>query len=244
MKMNPYVSQRLKQLRLEKKHGNRQAGTQIHSGASGNASDSARAYNEALDEAIARSNAAANAIVSGYHPPTSAGASGRMIGGFDWSSWPPMTGNSSQWWQDANGHIHPHVPYGLGPFQERPKLPTEGIKVGEIVAWRMWIVRGDGWLGSYGVSRTWAPGEPMTGKVPDYGDEGIWAFKDKSRALGKAISSASCPARTVYGSVKLWGKVVEHEIGYRAEYAKVVSLEDTFPSDNKMLAVLRERYGC
>lgn len=45
----------------------------------------------------------------------------------------------------------------------------------------------------------------------------------------------------VAGTVKMWGDVVEHERGYRAEFAKLNSLDAIYgPGD---LDALREKYG-
>lgn len=44
----------------------------------------------------------------------------------------------------------------------------------------------------------------------------------------------------VYGTVKMWGDVVEHEKGYRAEYAKLNSLDAIYGSYD--LDVLKQKY--
>lgn len=112
-------------------------------------------------------------------------------------------------------------------------LESSGIRVGEIIAYRMWQLAGD-YLQSYSMERIWAPEEAMTGEPSDHGDKGIWAFKEKNRAIYKMLQCSNA----VYGSVKLWGKVIEHELGYRAEYAKIVSIDDLSKDITK-----KEKYG-
>lgn len=48
-----------------------------------------------------------------------------------------------------------------------------------------------------------------------------------------------------YGTVQLWGEVIEHEEGYRAEYAKVTSVDSVFIIDKfaDMEETLRRRYA-
>lgn len=127
-----------------------------------------------------------------------------------------------------------------------PVEPIEGagIIVGEIIGWRMWGYY-KGYLRSYSQERVWAPGENMIGIPSDHGSDGIWAFKEKSRALAKMLNGGYRSEETVYGSVKIWGKVIEHELGYRAEYAKIISLEDAYMTGDKqkVLRELRCTYG-
>lgn len=118
-------------------------------------------------------------------------------------------------------------------------LESAGIKVGEIVGWRIWTIRGS-YLGAYSAGHIWAPGENMEGNVPDYGYEGIWSFKKKSDAIKKLLEN---PSPHAFGSIKMWGDVIEHTIGYRAQFAKIISLDDVHPSDKKLLQTLRENYG-
>jgi hypothetical protein len=53
---------------------------------------------------------------------------------------------------------------------------------------------------------------------------GFYSFRDVVRSnqeywysVGRAI--------LLFGKVKIWGEVVEHEAGYRSEFAKIVSLD-------------------
>lgn len=45
----------------------------------------------------------------------------------------------------------------------------------------------------------------------------------------------------VVGTVKMWGEVVEHQFGYRAQFAKLNSLDTLYGEAS--LSRLRDRYG-
>ncbi|MGB7674500.1 MAG: hypothetical protein WBM31_26020 [Pseudolabrys sp.] len=56
-------------------------------------------------------------------------------------------------------------------------------------------------------------------------------------------------APSVIGSVAMWGEVIEHENGWRSEFAAVRSIIDitgdiSFGSKNWLLLELREKYRC
>lgn len=97
-----------------------------------------------------------------------------------------------------------------------------------IVAWRSWAVFGDK-LKALGQNTLWEPKKAIqaiclsvtakhTGKDFPYSNCncGIWAFKTLD-ILIEAIKSYREVA--VIGKVSLWGKVIETENGYRAQYA-------------------------
>ena len=46
---------------------------------------------------------------------------------------------------------------------------------------------------------------------------GIYAYKEKSRLL-REMRNIYSGLRLVYGEINLWGKVIEHEDGYRAQF--------------------------
>lgn len=54
------------------------------------------------------------------------------------------------------------------------------------------------------------------------------------------FGGAASPKGRVWGAVKLWGRVIEHEIGYRAELAYPSAL---FCQDEKMAAIVSALYG-
>ena len=117
---------------------------------------------------------------------------------------------------------HPLAAY-LDQAQIGSAKPLErgDMRVGEIVGYRIWRVD-NGYLKSFSYPISWMPGHPISGKPGDHDSAGIWAFKDPHRALHKMLETPD----SVMGSVYLWGEIVEHADGYRAEFAEVRSIEE------------------
>lgn len=146
--------------------------------------------------------------------------------------------------------------YGMDLAREEPKLaslPYAGIRTGEIIGHRLWWVLPDG-LYSLAHHFRWEPGAtvegdlekvvwsgafhpPIYGGVYAYANPGIelmaeseglrQALEYKHRALNLEPLSSSAIG-LVRGTVKLWGEVVEHEIGWRAQFAKLASIEEVW----------------
>jgi hypothetical protein len=108
-----------------------------------------------------------------------------------------------------------------------PAVPHEGIRVGEIIAYRAWRVIED-WFRKtddrlhsvYMEDYVWHPYEPAHGDVREHG---IYSFRDVIRS--KADYGRIVIGDFLFGKVKIWGEIVEHEFGYRSEFAKIVSLD-------------------
>lgn len=154
----------------------------------------------------------------------------------------------------------------------KPALKRDGMVAGEIIGYRCWRIE-NGLLRSVYQSDVWKPGEILEGReLGDWDSRGIHAWKDGgSKHYHDYIRSylnrendpftryfmwgrdtdekvESKPAM-VTGTVFLWGDVVEHERGYRAEYARVRSLDWLYPDETMMgreqqaLEELRRRYA-
>jgi hypothetical protein len=110
------------------------------------------------------------------------------------------------------------------------------IRAGEIIGWRFWKLC-NGLLYSVFASYTWRPGVFERS-----------AFRDKEQARGAAFLHA-CWSPRVIGSVAMWGEVVEHQHGWRSEYAAVQSITEitgdiSLLSSQWLLQDLREKYCC
>jgi hypothetical protein len=118
------------------------------------------------------------------------------------------------------------------------RLVTPEIVIGERIGWRIWWYRYRHYrLHSFAVDVWWEPGGCiMEGKpgVRDYA--GLWAFKERDAAFDKACAAAEDAIksakrrvrdgwRPIWGAVALWGDMFEHEIGWRAEKARILSLD-------------------
>jgi hypothetical protein len=118
------------------------------------------------------------------------------------------------------------------------RLVTPEIVIGERVGWRIWWYRHRHYrLHSFAADMWWEPGGcVMEGKpgVSDYA--GVWAFKERDAAFDKACDAAEDGDprfrtaygngwRPVWGAVALWGDMFDHEIGWRGEKARILSLD-------------------
>lgn len=153
----------------------------------------------------------------------------------------------------------------LGPPHPETVLKTEDIVAGEIIAWRMWRVvpevslQGDK-LKSLVADYFWSDESPAacgTGEFSLASGYGVHSYKslDYMRTdlpwlhslLGGGVLISSDDGEPVhlavawaYGEVALWGDVIEHERGYRSQYARVRSV--CVPTDAHLEAELQQRY--
>lgn len=153
-----------------------------------------------------------------------------------------------------------YVAMFVQPSQPDPEPENAGITVGEIIAWRSWKVKNGLLTSMYADQHVWAPHEPITGNPSQKGAHhpvGVHAFKSEKAALEYAMpyrtreltyNQHSMQTRVrevvpvVIGRVALWGEVIEHEKGYRAEYAKVHSLDVPLGISAEELDRLRALY--
>jgi hypothetical protein len=142
-----------------------------------------------------------------------------------------------------------------------PDLPAK-IVAGEITAWRAWLVWTDGTLHSTATGGHWRPQEALgSDDMPTAGNSsGVHAWKERARAKDYADAFVQSvvpggryhpghynayPPQTgvAYGEVELWGTVVEHADGYRAEYAQIKSIAGVAGHSGVTLEQLRTRFG-
>jgi len=123
-------------------------------------------------------------------------------------------------------------------------LKHEGLRVGEIIAYRAWAVIHPRWFRS-GDDRLhsvlmrdyiWHPDEPASGDVRTHG---IYSFQDVIRSKEEYGYDSSVSGPLLLGKVKIWGEIVEHEAGYRSQFGKIVSLDY---GDPELLDKLRKIY--
>ena len=143
----------------------------------------------------------------------------------------------------------PSWTFGLKPEPLPLPLKPAEITVGELIGWRIWRLTSDFQLQSYAFDIGWPYDKPMESNAPvtDHGHAGIWAFKDQAQAHKKLEIETALDF--TLGSVLLWGDVIEHEIGYRAQFARVRSIDllrtgikSLDPTPASILTSLRLRY--
>lgn len=138
------------------------------------------------------------------------------------------------------------------PEEREPELPKEWM-AGPITGWRCWFVNeSEGLLRSVTQRTAWAPGVPMKGDPAPGNHSGIYAMKARELLRDDYDNDRDF---MVFGKVALWGKVIEHAKGYRAQYAYPLEIDlrvdaapmPGFPSSPMLDAVaakIRYRYGC
>lgn len=168
------------------------------------------------------------------------------------------------------GAFIPYSPYVtwavIGPSEPPRPVEDAGIRAGEITGLRAWRVKGGRLFSVYMESFEWLPGEPAKGMID--GEGGVHAFKEHAavtmylhykRMEDMMASNFAHPSQWmshwdhplpeplqnegfVTGTVDLWGNVIEHERGYRAEFGQIATL-DAAIGKGIDLAALRQRYG-
>lgn len=71
---------------------------------------------------------------------------------------------------------------------------------------------------------------------------GVWAFRADERAYAEALAYADSGTPIVLGRVRLWGRLVEAEHGWRAQYAYPADLT-VFGADEETAPALEAAYG-
>jgi hypothetical protein len=109
------------------------------------------------------------------------------------------------------------------------RLRHDGIRVGEIIAYRAWRVihpwwfrNGDDRLHSVFIKDyVWHPDEPAYGDVRNHG---VYSFRNVIQSREEYCYYVGTEP-LLFGKVKIWGEIVEHQWGYRSEFGKIVSLD-------------------
>jgi hypothetical protein len=111
------------------------------------------------------------------------------------------------------------------------RLNHDGIRAGEIIAYRAWRVINPGWLRRTSDDRLhsvymrdyiWHPDNPASGDVRTHG---IYSFRHMIRSNEDYCYVKLSDGPLLFGKVKIWGEVIEHEAGYRSQFGKIVSLD-------------------
>jgi hypothetical protein len=133
------------------------------------------------------------------------------------------------------GHAGPPIFPDARPHPVR----ETGIRAGEITAWRVWEVlhlQEGPLLKSIVAGHRWrrreltAHDDPIKYPSQTEWPIGIHAWKTESQARHYrellSVTSRRRGPTLALGTVELWGSIVIHEYGYRAQYARILSLVD------------------
>lgn len=134
-----------------------------------------------------------------------------------------------------------------------------------LTAYRAWAVHSNGLLLGQAFPEPWPPHQPFVGRCGKayhthlvggvfspppitLCDCGIHAYKTIEQARDRTTDTAhfrygfypSVGVDTVWGSLKLWGRIIEHERGYRAEFAYP---EVLYCHEEKLSKTIAKVYG-
>lgn len=131
--------------------------------------------------------------------------------------------------QTTSGTIQGTGGTGIAMAQCQPVIELEecGVRAGEIIAYRAWRLCGNKTkLHSMFVDYFWESDEPQKigGNLNPYHGNGFHAFKTLEKTKREYGFIPGVTPTTVYGEVALWGEVIEHERGYRAECARITRI--------------------
>ena len=124
----------------------------------------------------------------------------------------------------------------------------EGIRAGEITGYRAWhitnLINGMKLMSVF-ASHLWTPGalEKSDRDVDDcITGTGFHAFTTPENCLREYGLGLITTIGVVYGEIKMWGKVIEHERGYRSEYCKIIKLSDILVHHNYDPIIVHHNY--
>ncbi|MDE2102380.1 MAG: hypothetical protein KGL39_34355 [Patescibacteria group bacterium] len=134
----------------------------------------------------------------------------------------------------------------------QPRVPATGkmeVLDEAIIAYRGWDIREDGVLAPVTRNMPWPARMATQARCDVIGTNrghtagpapgcycGYYAFKTED-ALEQVIGTK------VIGRVKIWGRVIPHDLGYRAEYAYPQLLFTHPRSDNELIKAVADRYA-
>ena len=135
------------------------------------------------------------------------------------------------------------------PQKPLPKSTTTEA----IIGYRVWEVRPAGrfaFLESVTQRTPWPVGEALKAHcISEYpgvnSHNGLYAFKRRHTEAEYRASYGTEKTMLVYGTVALWGRVIEHQEGYRAEYAypQSIVVPSSIPDSGKVARALANTYG-
>lgn len=129
--------------------------------------------------------------------------------------------------------------YGRAVVPKSDPLPRAKLSLGEFIGHRVWEVHlldGVQTIRSWVYPCFWIPGHYVSdeshsdgvvfGPIGDYNERGIWAFKSQE-ALDSEFKKYELSRGLVWGTCYMWGTIIEHDFGYRSQYARIRTLERT-----------------
>ena len=173
---------------------------------------------------------------------------------------------------DDTGLIWHNFQYKIYSTFKEPKpapIPYAGVRAGEIIGHRMWVILDNLELCSLAHYYIWQPGATISGDINEVVDNfhfmamtrygGVYSYFSPEPIVEELKEFDYDPLprpisfgpffmgnfRNLHGvaigTIKCWGEVIEHEKGWRAQYAKLTSIDSVVgPVD---ITELRRKYN-
>lgn len=116
-----------------------------------------------------------------------------------------------------------------------------------LLAWRVWKVQAlfpSVTLRSQSQNTIWAPGKSVDGKVDEKNSEGVHAYDTIAAMVKGGYTGSKTDFKqqdVIVGQIVLWGKVAQHDNGYRAEHGYPFLIYANGPELRTRIAA---HYGC
>lgn len=124
----------------------------------------------------------------------------------------------------------------------RREFPAQRKCVGEILAFRAWQLQGE-FLQSLTRTHLWKGPIAHSNELPALENtHGLYAVKLDQAKMRNLVHDYMQAA--AYGFVGLYGRVIEHEDGYRAEHLIIRKITLRIPASAAFRALLADRYQC
>ena len=130
--------------------------------------------------------------------------------------------------------------------------PHSGIVYGELIGWRFWrvlpLLCADGTF----TRRLWSPVVPMVWPIEGVVhagcpwttvEEGAGIFASDAMSNLDSLGIFNFLGAHVIGTVTGWGTVIKHELGWRAEYARITGIYEGSGLKNEQLKELARLYN-
>jgi hypothetical protein len=141
----------------------------------------------------------------------------------------------------------------VGPPGAPQRPPVKQFTTEVIVGWRAWrlvswkLLKSDYevMLESIIYPMIWYPAKPVTGLVGFWLPSGVHAWQTQAQCLAHKRAYGWYARDWVIGEVSLWGHVIKHEHGYRAQFAypRRLVVPEYLRERGDIVADLRRTYG-
>ena len=146
---------------------------------------------------------------------------------------------------DATQQNSATQPDALPSVKQRTTEVIVGWRAWRLVTWKLWKPKCEVQLESIVYPMLWHPAQPVQGKVGLGLPSGVHAWQTHAQCLEHKELYGSYSRDWLIGEVSLWGHVIKHEHGYRAEFAypRRLIVPECLRERGDIVGDLRRTYG-